>query len=374
MLVWSLFLFGCGFLLYSVLIYPFLLWLLARAGARPVHKHFEPRTVSIVLPVFNGEQWIGPKLASIAALNYPKECLQVLVVSDGSTDGTESAAHRYPGVQVIRIPKSGKAAAVNHGLAASTGEIVFFTDARQRLDPNCVREMVACFADDDIGGVCGELIILAGETLEEASVGLYWKIEKWMRHQLSAIGSLLVVTGCLYTVRRRLAEPLPVGALCDDIYMPQSLLRKGYRVIFEPAARAYDYPTERSMEFQRKMRTLAGLYQYIGAYGFGSQWFHFFSYKVTRLLLPHMLILVAITSVLLPLPIALVAVALQVFFYSLAALDGFVPEKSFLKRFSATAHTFCMLMTASLCAVSVLFVPSQTLWKTTQVKSPKLSP
>lgn len=370
---WSLFLFACCFLLYSIAIYPLWLRLLAGARSHPVKKLFQPRTVSIILPVFNGEQWIAKKLASIQALNYPQERLQVIVISDGSTDRTESIARTFNGVEVIRIPKSGKAAAVNHGMNAATGEIIFFTDARQRLDPNCVREMVACFADEEIGGVCGELVILAGETLEEASVGLYWKIEKWMRHQLSAIGTLLVVTGCLYMVRRTLAEPLPVGALCDDIYMPQGVLRKGYRVVFEPAARAYDYPTARNMEFRRKMRTLAGLYQFIGNYGFGSHWFHFFSYKVTRLVLPYMLILVAITSLFLPSPLSLAVITAQVLFYGLAALDDWMPEQARLKRFTATAHTFCMLMAASLFAMSVLFVPAASLWKTTQVKTPKLS-
>jgi cellulose synthase/poly-beta-1,6-N-acetylglucosamine synthase-like glycosyltransferase len=270
---------------------------------------------------------------------------------------------------VIRIPKSGKAAAVSKGIAAAHGELIFFTDARQRLDPNCLREMTSCFADADVGGVCGELIIADGETLEEASVGLYWKIEKWIRNQLSAMGTLLVVTGCLYVVRRELAEPLPDGVLGDDIFMPQAILRKGFRVVFEPAARAYDYPTSRSTEFRRKVRTLAGLYQYVAKHGLGRHWFHFFSYKITRLFLPHMLILVALSTFFLPAGIREVLLALQALFYLLAAIDGWLPEGNPLKRISAAARTFCMLMAASLFSVSVFFVPSSQLWKTTRVRS-----
>ena len=371
---WSLFLFPAFFLVYSIIGYPLLLMLLARWRSHPVRKRFEPLTVTIVLPVYNGEEWITQKLRSIEALNYPRELVQVVVVSDGSTDRTEGLAREFAGVTVIRIPKSGKCAAVNQGISVARGEIIFFTDARQRLDPDCLREMVSCFADPEIGGVCGELLIADGNTLEEASVGLYWKIEKWIRHQLSAMGTLLVVTGCLYAVRRKLAEPLPVEALGDDIFMPQAILRSGYRVIFEPAARAYDYPTARRMEFQRKVRTLAGLYQYVGLHGLGSHWFHFFSYKVTRLFLPHMLILAAITSFLLPTGFAVSALSIQAVFYGFAAIDDFLPEGSVWKQFSAPARTFCMLMAASLCAVSILFVPSSRLWKTTQVKSPKLSP
>ncbi len=369
-----LFSFASGFVVYALFVYPLLLAILARLRARPVHKQFEPLTVTIILPVYNGAEWIVRKLESIQRLVYPRECLQVVVVSDGSDDGTERLARNFASVEVICISKSGKAAAVNHGLSVARGEIVFFTDARQQLEKNCLREMVACFADPRVGAVCGELMIPRGDTLEEASVGLYWKVEKWIRHKLSAMGTLLVVTGCLYAVRRALIEPLPSDALGDDIFMPQLVLRRGFRVIFEPAARAYDYPTARGMEFQRKVRTLAGLYQYVWHHGLGPKWFHFFSYKITRLILPYMLLVIALTSVFLPSPLVWIAVAPQILFYGSAAMDDLLAEGAFWKRITAPAHTFCMLMAASLFAVSIFFVPSASLWKTTQVKIPKLSP
>ncbi len=372
-----LFGFASAFLLYSIFGYPLLLAVLARRHSRPVGRDQIIRTVSIVIPVHNGEQWIGPKLQSIAALDYPAESVQVIVVSDGSTDQTDMLAADFPevhtGVQVIRIPKSGKAAAVNAGIARATGEIIFFNDVRQRLQRDCLRKIVSCFADPDVGGVCGELMIAEGATQDEVSVGLYWKIEKWIRCQLSAMGTLLVVTGCLYAVRRHLAEPLPVDALGDDIFMPQALLRKRRRVVFAADAKAFDYATGRGIEFQRKVRTLAGLYQFVGRYGLGVHWFHFFSYKMTRLFLPHMLIIVAVTSFFLPQPYATLALGAQILFYGLAALEGVFSEGSFIKKISCTARTFCMLMGASLFAASVMFKPSANLWKPSQVKSPKLS-
>jgi biofilm PGA synthesis N-glycosyltransferase PgaC len=370
--IWALFLFAAFFVIYSIVGYPLLLAAVARLRARPLRKEYRDLKVTIVLPVFNGEKWIAQKLRSIQNLDYPRECMQVLVISDGSTDATVELAKLFSGVEVVCVPKGGKSLAVNKGISLAQGEIVFFTDARQVLDKNCLRELVSCFADPDVGGVCGELLIADGETLEEASIGLYWRIEKWVRLQLSAVGTLLVVTGCLYAVRRELASPLPPGALADDIFIPQSILRRGYRVIFEPAARAYDYPTSRDVEFRRKVRTLAGLYQYVGKHGFGPHWFHFFSYKVTRLLLPHMLILSAITSFLLPAPFSFIALSIQAVFYGLAAIDDLLPENSVFKRVSSPARTFCMLMAASLVAVSVLFVPPASLWKTTHVKGAKL--
>lgn len=361
------FVFAACFIAYSLIGYPLLLFILARWRSRPLKKQFGPRRVTIILPVHNGENWIGEKLRSIAQLDYPRELIEILVLSDGSTDRTEEFASQCPDVQVISLPKSGKAAAVNRGIAQARGEILFFTDVRQPLAPDCLRELVACFGDPDVGGVCGELMISNGSTQEEASVGLYWRVEKWIRTQLSGMGTLLVVTGCLYAIRRELAEQIPSGALGDDIFMPQAILRKGYRVVFNPAAKAFDYPTARKVEFGRKVRTLAALYQFLGRFGLGAYPFHFFSYKVTRLLLPYMLAIVAVASFFLPAPFAAIAVGAQVLFYGLAALDRMIPEGSTLKRAFATVHTFCMLMTASLCAASVLFVPSAQLWKPTRV-------
>jgi cellulose synthase/poly-beta-1,6-N-acetylglucosamine synthase-like glycosyltransferase len=325
--------------------------------------------------VYNGEKWIRQKLESIRSLDYSRDLIQVIVISDGSTDGTERIASEFSGdgVEVIRVPKGGKALALNEGMQLARGDILFFTDVRQRLEADCLRKLVSCFADPQVGGACGELIILNGATEEEASVGLYWKIEKWIRKQLSNLGTLLVVTGCLYAIRRELAVPLPADALGDDIFLPQAVLRQGYRVVFEDGAKAYDYPTTMDVEFHRKVRTLAGLYQYTKRHGLGKHWFHFFSYKITRLLLPYALVAVAGASLFLPTPFMYAVVGAQVLFYGLALVDSWLPDRNSVKRLSSPARTFCMLMIASVFAASVLFVPAAALWKTTHVRAPKTS-
>jgi cellulose synthase/poly-beta-1,6-N-acetylglucosamine synthase-like glycosyltransferase len=358
---------------YALAGYPLLLRVLARFRSKPVLKRFDAHTVTVVLPVHNGEAWLAQKLESILALDYPHDRMQILVISDGSTDRTDEIARQFAGqgIELAAVPRGGKARAVNNALRLASGEILFFTDVRQRLAPDCLKRLVSCFADPQVGGVCGELVILDGETEEEASVGLYWKVEKWIRRQLSAMGTLLVVTGCLYAVRRELAEPIPEGSLGDDIFMPQAVLRKGYRVVFEDAARAFDYPTTHEIEFRRKIRTLAALYQYTARHGMGPHRFHFFSYKIARLLLPYALLGTAVSSLFLPAPYALAAVVGQVVFYALAAADSVIPERTALKRISSPARTFCMLMAASLRAVSVFFVPASQLWTATRIRAPK---
>lgn len=370
--VW-LFVGGSVFLLYALVGYPLFLALAARRAAPAVRGVFHPVPVTVLLPVHNGAQWIASKLDSLLRMDYPQELIDIIVLSDGSTDATASIVSGYAdrNVRLMELPKGGKAAALNRGLQAATGEIIFFTDVRQQLDPGCLRHLVTAFSDPGIGAVCGELVIVDGETQEEASVGVYWRLEKWIRRQLSATGSLLVVTGCVYAVRRRLAEPLPADALGDDIYMPQAVLRKGARVVFEPAARAYDYPTALDVEFGRKVRTLAGLYQYLTRRGLGPRPFHFFSYKVSRLLLPYALLLIALGTMFLPAPLSYVVAAGQIAIYLLALSDVHIPERSVVKRLSSPARTFCTLMWASVCAISVLFVPAAGLWKTTHVRQPK---
>lgn len=368
---WIPFLCGIGFLGYVLVGYPLLLYVLARWTPKQIQKADRPLTVTVILPVYNGGEWIRRKLTSIFALDYPRELMEILVVSDGSTDNTEQLVAEWEGVHFVRLPKGGKALALNKALELAKGEILFFTDVRQRLGRDCLRNLVKCFADPEVGGVCGELVILDGNTQEEASVGLYWKVEKWIRKQLNKIGTLLVVTGCVYAIRRQLAKPVPAGALGDDIFMPQAVLDQGYRMVFEEKAKAYDYPTTMGVEFWRKVRTLAALFQFVGRHGFGRHWFHFFSYKISRLLLPYAFVVVAISSLGLPEPLNYLAVALQAIFYGLAIADIWVPDKAAFKRLSSPARTFCMLMAASLWAVSVLFVPSSQMWKTTQVRAPE---
>ena len=371
----ALFLLSVGFCAYTLFGYPLLLGLLARWRGRPVGKAAWRATVSVILPVYNGEPWMAAKLESILALDYPAELVQVLIVSDGSTDATESIARQFTSranIEFLAVPRGGKAAALNAALARATGEILFFTDVRQHLHPRCLANLVECFADPKVGAASGELVIRKGASLEEASVGLYWKYEKWIRKQLSRLDSVMGATGCIYAMRSCLAKPLPVGTLNDDMWLPLAAFFQGYRVIFDESARAFDYPTHLGSEFRRKVRTLAGVYQTIRQYpalvGPGNRmWIHFLSHKVARLLMPWAMVAAAIASLGLPSPWNYVAAGAQLAAYGLAFLDAWLPEDFALRRLTSPVRTFAVLMLASLCAVSILFVPARMLWRETPV-------
>jgi len=359
-----------AFVGYVLFAYPVLMAGRKNFRTRPVHKQAEWKTVSILLPVYNGERWIKRKLESILRLDYPREKLEVLVISDGSDDGTDECAQSYAdrGIRLLRIPRSGKAGALNAGMREAGGEILFFTDVRQPLDPRCLKELVACLGDPEVGVASGELIIVRGTTQEEANVGLYWRYEKWIRRRLSQIDSIPGASGSIYAMRRELAVPIPPGTLLDDVYLPMAAFFRGYRVIFEEKAVAYDIPASLETEFRRKVRTQAGVYQVIKSYpellGPGNRmWIHFVSHKLGRLLLPHALLILALASFGLPGTWRLAALSAQAAAYGLAALDWVVPEKWPLKRITSPMRTFMVLMMAALCGMSILFRPSGAFWR-----------
>ena len=345
----ALFLLSVGFCAYTLFGYPLLLGLMARWRARPVRKAAWPATVSVILPVHNGERWMAAKLESILALHYPAELVEILVVSDGSTDSTETIVRRFTDrakIEFLAVPKGGKAAALNTALARGTGEILFFTDVRQELHKDSLANLIACFADPQVGVASGELVIRDGTGHEEESVGLYWKYEKWIRRQLSRLDSMPGATGCIYAMRRELASPLPEGTLNDDMYLPLGAFFEGFRVIMDESALAFDYPTPLAAEFRRKVRTLAGVYQIVGSYpallGPGNRmWIHFVSHKLARLLMPWAMIVAAVASFGLPAPWRFWAIGVQAFAYTLALADAWLPPNFPLRRLTSPTSDVC---------------------------------
>jgi poly-beta-1,6-N-acetyl-D-glucosamine synthase len=362
------------FILYILIGYPLWLAVLSFGSAPRIRKQWTPRTVSILLPVHNGERWIRDKLETIAQLDYPRDFLQILAIEDGSTDRTADLIREIaaPGLELLSIPHSGKAAALNAGLNRATGEILLYTDVRQRLDPGSLRSLIECFADPSVGVASGELVIGGGETRQEADIGLYWCYEKWIRKRLSRLGVMLGASGCFYAMRRELAVTLPPNTLLDDVHLPLAAFFKGYRIILDEGAYAFDYPTALKSEFRRKVRTQAGLVQIIARYPrlllpTTRIWFHFGSHKLGRLLLPYALVLVAISSVDLPQGWAQAAVIMQAAFYGLALMDAWIPGSWPLKRPSSIARTFVVLVGAALCAVPAVCLRryGMTGWATT---------
>ncbi|MFN3326886.1 MAG: glycosyltransferase [Bryobacteraceae bacterium] len=368
MIATAVFLLSLAAFLYIMAGYPLLLTLLARRRPKPVARRPIECPVTIVVAVHNGAEYLAAKLDSIRALDWPAELKQVIVASDGSTDATESIAASY-GVELLRLPRAGKCAALNAAFTKVRGEIVLLTDVRQSLAPDSLRLLAANFADPTVGVCSGDLMIRPGSRSDEAEIGLYRRFETWMRDALSSLDSMFGATGAIYAVRRSLVVPIPEDMLLDDMYLPLAgAFRSGYRLVMERRAVAWDIPTGRDVEFRRKVRTLAGNYQLLMRQPWlltreNRMLWHFLSYKVARLALPFLLASLLVSSFWLPSPWALPIAGGQLLFYLLAAAHPLLPGP--LRRISSPARTFVVMMVAGIKALSVFFVPPKTLWKAT---------
>ena len=251
-------------LLYTYLGYPCGLYLRARMRPQPVCKGPYAGAYSIVIAAHNEVANIGRKLDNLAALGLPTSRREVIVVSDGSTDGTNQilAARACPGLSVLfQEPRAGKAVALNLGIKEASGDVLVFMDARQTIEPGAIENLLANFADPSVGCVSGALMIgqqnlagtVHGETVKMAFEN---KIRSWEGQS----GSMIGAAGAFYAVRRELMPEIPAGTLLDDMYVPLHALKAGVRVVLEDKARAWDDLTPTfSQEFRRKVRTLLAL-------------------------------------------------------------------------------------------------------------------
>ena len=344
-----------GITAYAYIGYLILLRVYAHVRTLPVRTgDYRPR-ISLILAARNEERNLLAKLDNLRALNYPQDRLQVVVASDGSTDGTNEILreHAQDVVAVFIDPSKGKANALNAAVRSATGEVLVFLDARQSVAPDALIELVSCLADPTVGAVSGELLLRSpiGKRMDTA-LGIYWRLEKAVRKLESATGSVVGVTGALYAVRRELYVEIPTGTVLDDVFVPMNVVRMGMRVIFQPSAVAYDYFfEEKGKEFSRKVRTLSGNYQLLRL----APWllspenpifFRYVSHKLLRLFVPMFLMLMLISCGVADGKFYSTMFALQICFYLLAFAGMAAPSARRLKPI-AIANTFVMLNVAA---------------------------
>jgi len=352
--------------------YPLLLYFRARFWPVPILRSTISPRITILVSVYNEEKHLSAKLANLASVEYPKHCLDIIVVSDGSTDRTNEILAKWtgPDQQSLILPMHrGKAASLNCGLEHVTGEIVVFTDSRQNLASDALKNLVANFADPAVGCVSGELMMCASPTHEASDgIGIYWRLEKNIRLWEGLAGSTIGATGAFYGVRRNLLHPIPEETILDDVYIPLLVVRQGQRVVFEPKALAWDpfIPTPRQ-EFNRKVRTLFGNYQLVEL----APWVistanpvlvRFVCHKLLRLFIPFALIGTLVSTFWLRNDQYGLAFVTQVLFYGLAALGLLRGKNRILPRLSNISLTFTLLNAAAAIAFVYFITGRKAAW------------
>ena len=324
---------------YTYLIYPVLLWLLGAGRKMPEYAPLgEWPTASLIIAAHNEEAVLRAKLENALATDYPAERLDIIVVSDASTDGTDRIAAEFAerGVRLHRQEtRGGKTEAQNAGVRLARGQFLAFSDANSMYAPSALKRLLAPFADERIGCVCGELQYAnPDEQGAGKGEGLYWRYEQFLKRRESLLSSTLGANGAIYALRRELFVELR-GDVISDFVAPLHAWRRGFRIAYEPTAVATEYSSVRfGDEFHRRRRivsrSLYGLWTEVGVLNPLAHFFfafQMFSHKLLRWLVPVWLLVVLAVNV----PLATseyygILLALQVAFYGLAALGLLLPE------------------------------------------------
>lgn len=359
--------------LYAYLLYPLLVrWLARRFGSVPQCAEYAP-PLTVVIAACNEARRIEARVRDVLAQDYPPGNLRVIVVDDGSTDGTAvaAAAANDPRVRVLRLDGNrGKANALNAAIAEIADGLVAFTDARQRFAPNALRKLAEPFADPRVGAVSGELMIAASDG--SGDIGLYWRMEVALREGEARLHWLHGVSGAIHAMRRERIPALPSGMILDDMYLPLTARFAGDWVWMARDAIALDTASASGAEeFRRKLRTLAGNWQLMARMPrllnpLGNPvFFAWVSHKLLRLLAPWALIVALAASALLAArPFYFVLLLLQLAAYAAAALAILFPRQTARIPLLATAGTFAMLNLAALLSLpACLALDPRGLWK-----------
>jgi cellulose synthase/poly-beta-1,6-N-acetylglucosamine synthase-like glycosyltransferase len=331
---------------YAYVGYPVVVYVAARLfGRKPEAPTLSPSQapkVSLVIAALNEESVLEERIENFLSLNYPTDRMELLLASDGSTDGTTAIGRRYadqyPGrVRLLDYPeRRGKATVLNVTLPQASGEIVAFSDANTFYDKQALQKLVRWFTNPEVGAVCGKLKLISPETGTNVD-SLYWRYETFLKSCEGRLGALLGSNGAIYALRRADYVPIAGDTVIDDFMIPMLVKRAtGKRIIFdEEAIATEETPADHRAEFRRRTRIGAGGFQSLSRlphllmphYGWTS--FTFWSHKVCRWSCPFFLLVAFVANAfLLGSPPYNALFVTQLGFYAVALVGNFVPGRS----------------------------------------------
>ncbi|WP_066172853.1 glycosyltransferase family 2 protein [Bacillus marinisedimentorum] len=366
-----------GLTLYVYVGYPILLTLFSSLFKKSINDSpdYTPK-VTYFIAAYNEEKVIGQKLANSVQLDYPADKLEIIVVSDDSSDRTneivESFVTRYPYVKLNVVKgRQGKTAALNHSVPSAKGDILVFSDANSMYKKDALRQLVKHFNDNQIGGVCGELKLInpTSSSIGE-SEGAYWKYEKFLKTIETRTGSTIVANGSIYAIRKQNFREMNIN-VGDDMQNPLIIIGQKKRFIYEPnAVTVEETSPDAKEEFGRKVRivtrSFTGLLHYkkmLNLFTRPGFFVKYMSHKVLRWLVPYYLILIFVINIFLlgDFIYDLLMVA-QVLFYALA-----VAGIKYKSKITYIPYYFCLVNYAALRGtLRAIMGKKQATWKPTQ--------
>jgi cellulose synthase/poly-beta-1,6-N-acetylglucosamine synthase-like glycosyltransferase len=226
--------------------------------------------VTLLIAAYNEREILMEKVRNCYALNYMGDKLDIVFVTDGSTDGSNEMLYDLPLVRVFHLPtREGKLAAVNRAMDKIFSPIVVLTDANCLLNREALHNIVRHYEDPKVGAVSGEKKVLATGNSAGKGEGLYWKYESYLKKLDSELNTVVGAAGELFSFRRELFRKLPSNTIIEDFVMSMEIASKGYRVVYEPNAIAEERPSASLREeWKRKVRICAGGFQAIGLFSF----------------------------------------------------------------------------------------------------------
>ncbi|WP_078378873.1 glycosyltransferase family 2 protein [Sutcliffiella halmapala] len=357
--------------------YPVLLKIVAKFVNKPVksNSNYLPK-VTLFIAAYNEEKVIEYKLKNSVGLDYPKDLLEIIVVSDDSSDRTNEIVQKfegkYPNIRLHVVKgRKGKTEALNKSVPIATGEILVFSDANSMYDKDALMHLIPHFADEEIGGVCGELKLLnSGGSAIGESEGAYWKYEKFLKEMETKTGTAIVANGSIYALRKELFQPMNPN-VGDDMQNPLIIIRQGKRFVYEPLAITREETSSESKEeFGRKVRivtrSFTGIMHYrklLNPFMNFDFFYKYMSHKFLRWLVPYYLILILLINIfLLDQPLYQVLLGLQIAFYGLAFLGKWIKSK-----ITYIPYYFCLVNYAALLGtLRAISGKRQATWKPTQ--------
>jgi len=340
---------------------------------------YEP-DVCLFVTAFNEKDYVKQKVENSFSLDYPKEKIQYLWITDGSDDGTPDLLKNYDSLEVHHLPeRRGKMHAMNRGVKFVKAPIIIFSDTNTILGKNSIREIVAKFSNEKTGCVAGEKRIIEkdADAAAGAGEGLYWKMESWVKKMDAELNSAVGAVGELFAIRTQLFEDVETDTILDDFMISLRIAQKGYKIAYSPNAYAEETASLNvSEELKRKIRIAAGgiqtifrLKSLLNPFRYGLLSWQYFSHKVLRwtlapvslfLILPVNLLIVWQQNSWVRFDFYTIALYVQILCYLLAAVGWYLENKKLRFKILFVPYYFLFINSSSLRGIIRYFKGNQS--------------